>query len=284
MDLFQLDLHEVKNYVWTMATTIVFTFAVLFLIRVVVGQFFKRTHFIEPKKEETILSVMKNSFNYIAFIIIVIAALKPFVDIQNLLVAGGVLGIVIGFGAQSAIRDLLYGFFFLFEGQFRKGDFVNINNSVDGGVVEELGFRALKLRLLNGKLLTISNGEVLQVVNGNVEKRRIFESIIVSFREDPSRIKVLLEEVCVDLNEKHKDYLMVDKGTEDYEEQYRVYGLSSLDSNPLGFKFSIAATTKDTDYVTAVQEAKEAIAQKLYDEKVRMPEQSVFYQTRAVLK
>jgi moderate conductance mechanosensitive channel len=284
MDFTFIDITELKKYLIMMIITIIITYSTIYIIKISLTQFFKRTHFVERKKEETAISIISNTANYIAFFVIVIAALKPFVDIQNLLVAGGVLGIVIGFGAQSSIKDVLHGFFFIFEGQFKKGDFVTLNDSLDSGIVEDLGFRALKVRLINGKLLTISNGEILKVVNGNVERRRIFESIVVSFRENPSKVKKMLENICEELNEIHRDFLIIDKETKKPIEPYRVHGLSSLDSNPLGFKFSIVATTYDTTYMEAVQEVKEIIAQRLYDEEIKMPEQNVFYQTRANLK
>lgn len=286
MDLLPFDIQwgKVVDYLLQLGYIIVITYAVFFILRMLLTQFFKRTHFIEEKQAQTIESVFKNTSNYVVFFIIVIAAIEPFIDIKNLLVAGGVIGIVIGFGAQSAIKDVLYGFFFLFEGQFKKGDFVHINGSLDGGTVEELGFRAVKIRLLNGKLMTVSNGEIREVVNGNIGKRRISESIIVSFREDPAYVQQLLEQVCVELNEKHEEYLLRDKETNEVVEAYRVYGLSSIDASPLGFRFSIVATTTDKDYLVAVQETKYLLATTLYNERIKMPEQNVFYQTRAHIK
>lgn len=281
---FVIDISKAKDYLVSLIIAIILTYTVIFIVRKALSIFFKRTNFIDEKKEQTIESVFKNTSNYIAFFIIVMVALKPFVDVKNLLVAGGVLGIVIGFGAQSVIKDILYGFFFLFEGQIKKGDYVHINESPDGGTVEDLGFRSLKVRLLNGKLLTISNGEIKQVINGNIERRRIFESVIVSFREDPSRMKLLLQSVCDELNERHTSYLMKEKDGSSFIEPYQVYGLSSMDAHEMGFRFSICATTNDVDYLIAVQETKELIAQKVFDEKIKMPEQSVFYQTRANVK
>src|SRR5690606_25787417 len=115
----------------------------------------------------------------------------------------------------------------------------------EGGTVEELGFRIVKIRLINGKLVTISNGQIRKMVNGSVEKRRIFESIIVSFQQNPAPVKELLQQVCDELNERHKQYLKVDKEPGEFVEMYRVYGLHSLDASPYGYKFSIVATVND---------------------------------------
>lgn len=266
----KIDWDKIFDYIFYIGTVIIVTYLVIFIVRFLLTQFFKRTSFVEEKKAQTIESVFKNTVNYIGFFVIIISSLNPFFDIKNVLVAGGVLGIVIGFGAQSAIKDILYGFFFLFEGQFRKGDFVNINGSPDGGTVEELGFRALKVRLLNGKLLTVSNGEIKEVVNGNIGKRRIMEGIIVSFEEDPVRVKEILEELCEELNEKHKDYLYKDEESHDYEEEYRFYGMSNLDYTTVGYRYVVSATTRDVDFFVAVQEAKLTIAKRLFDEKIKM--------------
>ncbi|MCM3671094.1 mechanosensitive ion channel family protein [Mesobacillus maritimus] len=279
-DFFEINWERVFDYGMSILVTVVITYAILFLIRYLISQFFKRTNFFSEKKEQTIESVVKNTSHYLAFFIIILAAIKPFVDIKDILVAGGVIGIVVGLGAQKIMTDILAGFFMIFEEQFQRGDFVHINGEIDGGTIEDLGFRVVKVRLLNGKLMTVPNGEIRKVENGNVEKRRIFESVIVSFKENPARIEQLLHELCEDLNELHKDYLKVDPMTSEYVEKYQVHGLSSLDVSPLGFKFSIKATVKDNDYLTAAQETKKLLAQKIFDHQIQMPTQQVVLQAQ----
>ncbi|WP_088102303.1 mechanosensitive ion channel family protein [Halalkalibacter urbisdiaboli] len=280
-ELLQINWQEVMKYFLILFLTAVITYGFIFIMRFSLHQFFKRTDYIDKKHEETLESVIKTTSNYVAFLIIMLTALRPFIDIRELLVAGGVIGIVIGFGAQSAIKDMLYGFFFLFEGQFRKGDFVRINDELDGGTVEELGFRALKIRKLNGMLTTISNGEVRKVVNGNIESRRIFEGIIVSFRQNPQEVKELFSRLCDKLNERHDAYLKRDKEGQIIE-PYRVHGMSSLDTTPLGIKFMIVATVNDSDYIIAVQEMKEQFAQALFENNIIMPEQHLVYKSDTI--
>lgn len=270
----------IGDYCLKLFMTIVWTYVIIFLIRVSIRQIFKKAKFMEEKKKQTIESAIANTSNYVAFFIILITAIHPFVDLKQLLVAGGVIGIVIGFGAQSLIKDILTGFFLLFEQQFQKGDFVHINENVEGGTIEEVGFRVVKIRMMTGKLVTLPNGEIRKVVNGNVHKRRIYESVVVSFREEPMKIKKLLEEVCEDLNARQEEYLKTEKDGE-FTEKYYVHGMSSLDTSALGYRFSIAATVRDTDYIVAVQEAKEALAQRLFEDNIKMPEQHVYYKTRA---
>lgn len=239
------------------------------LLRYSLHQFFQRTSFIDEKKENTIESVVKNTTKYLTFILVLIAAIQSFVQWRNILVAGGVLTAVVGFGAQSAIKDFLYGFFFLFEGQLKKGDFVTINNEL-AGTVEELGFRAVSVRLTDGRLMTLPNGVVSKVINGNVNHRRVFESVILDFKEDPTRIRMVLEALCEELNDLQREYLLLDANGE-FVEAYRYWGLSSLDASPYGFKFSIVATVQDVHYVHAAQEAKFLLAKRLHEEGILFP-------------
>lgn len=271
-----IDFSEVRKYFASLALTIIFTYLLIVVFRRIMQQLFKRTSLLEEKKKETIESVVKNTSRYIFAIIILIAAIKPFVgDLKEVIVAGGIIAAVIGFGAQKLINDLISGVFIIFEGTIKRGDFINVNGEPEGGTVEELGFRIVKIRLINGKLLTISNGEIRKMVNGSVDKRRIFESLIVSFNQDPGIVHVLLQEVCDELNIKQLAYFQVDKLTGDYVEKYELYGLHSLDTSPFGYKFSIVATVNDTDYLVASLEAKKVLAQKLYDNKVKMAEQLI---------
>ena len=274
-----IDWSQLKSYSLSIIYTAIITYALIYLVRFLLHHFFKHTNFLSEKKEQTIESIVRNTSTYLGFFIIILAMIKPFVDIKNILVAGGVLGIVVGLGAQKIMTDLLAGFFMIFEKQFQRGDFVHVNGEIDGGTVEEMGFRVVKIRLLNGKLMIVPNGEIRKVENGNVERRRVFESVIVSFKENPAQIEGLLGEVCDELNERHSVYLKRDLDGE-YLEPYQVHGLSSLDSSPYGYRFSIKATVNDEFYMEAAQIAKKVIAQKMYDHHISLAAQQFAVEDR----
>ncbi|MFD3447769.1 mechanosensitive ion channel family protein [Microbacteriaceae bacterium 4G12] len=257
------------------AITFIITYFGFTIIRYSVHQFFERTSFFEEKKEQTIETVLKNTSKYLTLIIVLFVAIGPFVNLKQLLLAGGVIGAIVGFGAQSAIKDFLYGFFFLFEGQLKKGDFVTINDE-QAGAVEDLGFRVVSIRLTNGKLMIVPNGEIKKIINGNVNQRRIFESVVVDFTEDPSRIKLILESICEELNAMHGEYLLRDAQGEPTE-PYHYWGLSSLDTSPFGFKFSIAATVEDVHYLVTSQETKFVLAKRLHEEGISLPSVRTVY-------
>ena len=94
---------------------------------------------------------------------ILIALSNTGFDITPLLAGAGVLGIAIGFGAQSLVKDVVSGIFFLVEDAFRVGEYLNINETV--GTVEKISLRSMQLRHHNGPVHTIPFGEIPKVTN-----------------------------------------------------------------------------------------------------------------------
>ena len=82
------------------------------------------------------------------------------VDVSAILVSAGVLGLAIGFGAQALIRDIITGFFLLFEGLIHVGDVVQVGPNA--GTVESIGLRVTTLRMDDGGLRVIPNGQLTE--------------------------------------------------------------------------------------------------------------------------
>jgi len=89
------------------------------------------------------------------------------VSLGPLLAGAGVIGVALGFGAQSLVRDLLAGFFILAEDQFRVGDVVDLGEV--RGKVEAINLRTTQLRADEGTVWYVPNGEIKRV--GNVSRR-----------------------------------------------------------------------------------------------------------------
>ena len=86
--------------------------------------------------------------------------------VAPILASAGIVGVALGFGAQSLVKDLLAGIFMLIEDQYGVGDIADLGEAT--GVVEEVGLRATRLRSLNGTVWFVPNGEILRV--GNMTK------------------------------------------------------------------------------------------------------------------
>jgi small conductance mechanosensitive channel len=114
------------------------------------------------------------------------------INITPILASAGVLGLAIGLGAQSLIKDFFAGLLILLEDQFSVGDTVKIGEST--GTVEQLTLRATRVRGLDGSLTSIPNGSVGAVVNYSKGWSRVVLDIEVDYYQDVDRaMRVVLE-------------------------------------------------------------------------------------------
>ena len=116
-------------------------------------------------RADTLSKLLRSVTTYVVWFLAVIQILKVGlgVDVTSILAAAGVLGVAVGFGAQSLVKDVITGFFLLFENQFSVGESVTIDGFT--GSVQELGLRSTKIRSETGDMLTIPNGSIVKVVN-----------------------------------------------------------------------------------------------------------------------
>jgi moderate conductance mechanosensitive channel len=147
------------------------------------------------KRQDTAITLMRNALRYVVFIIVVLVILSIFFHNPLPAVAGTtIIAAVIGFGAQSFLRDVIAGFSIVFEGQYSVGDFVLIKPQDVSGVVEELGLRMTKIRSLSGEVSYIPNGTMQGVVNYISGQQRFNVEVQVSDTEAASRVQNALGE------------------------------------------------------------------------------------------
>ena len=115
------------------------------------------------------------------------------VDTRTVLAGAGILGLAVGFGAQSLVRDLISGFFLLLDDVLRPGDTVELNAAI--GTVEDVGLRVTKVRTLNGQLLYIPNGELSTVGNYSRGWCRAIVTVGLAYEEDVEKGLQVLQEV-----------------------------------------------------------------------------------------
>ena len=118
------------------------------------------------KRQDTAITLVRNALRYVVFIIVVLFILSIFVRNPLPATAGATLiAAIIGFGAQSFLRDVIAGFSIIFEGQYSVGDFIEVQPQNVSGIVEELGLRMTKIRSLSGEVSFIPNGMMQGVTN-----------------------------------------------------------------------------------------------------------------------
>ena len=146
------------------------------------------------KRIKTLGRILMNTVTVVIGVILGLVLLKEFgVEIGPILAGAGIIGLAIGFGAQSLVKDLLSGLFILLENHFRVGDV--IQTGAVAGLVESISLRVTTLRDLEGKVHIVPNGEIGVVSNMTKEWSRAVLDIGVAYKEDPDYVMEVIKQV-----------------------------------------------------------------------------------------
>lgn len=144
------------------------------------------------------VGLFSSVFVVVAWAVFLLTLLKAMgVDITPILASAGIVGVALGFGAQSLVRDTISGLFIFLEGQFDVGDIVDLttNAGTVSGTVETLNLRTSAVRQYDGSLSTIPNG-LIEVTNNRTRGwGRAVVDVRVALDEDPDRVRETLEEL-----------------------------------------------------------------------------------------
>ena len=116
------------------------------------------------------------------------------VDIAPIIASAGIIGIALGFGAQSLVKDFLSGVFMILEDQFGVGDIIDVGEAT--GTVEAVSLRVTRLRDINGTVWYVPNGEIMRVGNQSQNWSRTVLDVGVAYSEDLARVRRVLEEIA----------------------------------------------------------------------------------------
>lgn len=119
------------------------------------------------------------------------------VSVAPILGAAGVVGLAVGFGAQSLVKDYFTGFFLLLENQVRQGDVVKLG--AHAGLVEEVTLRYVQLRDYDGNVHFVPNGQITTVINLSRGYAHAVMDVGVAYRENPDEVMAVMREVGRDL-------------------------------------------------------------------------------------
>ncbi|MCT8977599.1 mechanosensitive ion channel family protein [Clostridium sp. CX1] len=148
---------------------------------------------LDEKKAKTIGAILKSVLRYSVYFIGVLSVIETGFGRIGLTFAG-IGGVAIGFGSQSLVKDIINGFFILFEDQFAVGDYIHIDDK--GGIVESLELRVTKIRDFNGDLHIIPNGLITKVTNHSRGNIRIQVDIDISYDEDVDKAIEIISKLC----------------------------------------------------------------------------------------
>ncbi len=141
------------------------------------------------RRQDTAVTLIRNTLRYVTFAIVTLFILSVFLRNALPTVAGAsILAAVAGFGARDFLRDIIAGFFILFEGQYNVGDFITVEPTKASGLVEEFGLRTTKIRALSGEVILIPNGTITGVINYHSGQQRFTIEVHLKDEEAEKRI------------------------------------------------------------------------------------------------
>ncbi|MGE7274587.1 mechanosensitive ion channel family protein [Brevibacillus panacihumi] len=159
---------------------------------------------LEQRRVDTMRVLVNNVVQYTIYFLALLMVLQQMgIDLRPVLVSAGVLGLAVGFGAQSLVRDVITGFFIIFEDQFAVGDFVTINNMT--GTVQEIGLRITRIRSWTGEVFIFPNGTINQVTNFSLANTLAVIDISVAYEEDLKQVEGILQDVLKKAKEELTD-------------------------------------------------------------------------------
>ncbi|GAA3281906.1 mechanosensitive ion channel family protein [Nesterenkonia halobia] len=152
-------------------------------------------------------------------------------NLAPVLASAGVLGLAIGFGAQSLIKDYLAGFFIVVDDQYGIGDIVDVGEAV--GTVEDMALRTTRIRSLDGALWHVRNGEILRVANHSQGWARAIIDLRVPYAADEGAVQEVIADASRALSEEADV-------AEDLLGEPEVWGVEELDGDGLTIRTVVA--------------------------------------------
>jgi small conductance mechanosensitive channel len=149
------------------------------------------------------------------------------VDITPVLTGAGIVGLAVGFGAQTLVRDVISGFFLILEDQVRVGDVAIVNGQ--GGLVEAVNLRTIVLRDEEGTVHVFPNGEVKTLANKSKDFSYFVFKVSLPFEADPDEVGAALRETAATLFEEaeFKPHILG---------PFELYGMDSLEPGQFTLK------------------------------------------------
>ena len=213
------------------------------------------------QRANTMASLLKSITTGVIFAVVLFMVIAQLgYNIAPLIASAGILGVALGFGAQSLVKDFLSGIFMILEDQYGVGDSIDVGNAT--GTVEAVGLRVTRLRDVNGTVWYVRNGEILAVGNMSQNWARTVLDIPVAFSEDLTRVRRLLREVA---DEVYQDPEYAD----DILEEPEVWGVERWE--PDGVVVRVVLKTAPLQQWSVAREMRERIKDRFDAEGIEIP-------------
>ena len=204
-------------------------------------------------------SVLRSVASAVIFTIAGFLVLGEFgLNLAPLLAGAGILGIALGFGAQSLVKDFLSGLFILVEDQFGVGDIVDLDQQTVG-TVEAVSLRTTRLRAVDGTVWHVPNGEIRRVGNKSQHWSRALLDVEVAYDTDIDHAKAVIQRVADALWQERDDIL----------EEPEVWGVERLGANAVVIR--LVVKTRPADQYAVSRELRQRLKEAFDAEGIEIP-------------
>lgn len=249
------------------AAVLVLSYAVLRLGDSLIGRVLEKTAKVRGLRtndghSKTLGGLLRSTLRYAVGIVVLLTVLGlAGIDTRALLGSAAVLGLAVGFGAQNLVRDVITGFFIIYERQYDVGDYITVAGL--SGMVEEVGLRTTRLRDWSGEVHVVPNGLVDKTTNKNRAGSRALIEVAIAYEADARRAMAVMQAVCDDMAKQHP---VITDGP-------IVLGVSRLDAS--GVVFEVWARTKPMENPAIERELRLRIKEALQSAGIQPPHQRV---------
>lgn len=260
-----IDMKDIENIV-NKGLRIVFIIVLMYITikvgNMLIDKFVKRQiesnarFSMDSQKAKTIGEVLKSVLKYMTYFIGAALILSDaFSGISVAMASVG--GFALGFGAQSLVKDIINGFFILFEDQYGVGDYITIGTF--SGIVETIGIRTTVIRDFSGDVHLIPNGTINQVTNHSRGNIRFIVDIDISYEENIDNAIEVISNVCNKYKEENENIV----------EPIEVLGVNSLNASSVTIR--IIGKTKPLKQWEAERELRKRIKNVLDENGIEIP-------------
>jgi len=216
---------------------------------------------------EALASVLRSVLSFVVWLVAAFMVLGELgIELGPLLAGAGILGVALGFGSQSLVRDFLSGVFILIEDQFGVGDIVSLDNETDG-VVEAVSLRSTRVRSVDGTLWHVPNGEVRRVGNMSQHWSRALLDVEVAYDTDLDHAQQVIRDVAEALW--HEDPAVL--------EAPDVWGVEALGANGITIRLVVKTTPSEQWRVSRVLRQRLKSAFDAAGIEIPFPQQTVWH-------
>jgi len=213
------------------------------------------------QRVKTMASLLKSIVTGVIFTLVTIMVISELgYDVAPLIASAGIIGVALGFGAQSLVKDFLSGIFMILEDQYGVGDVVDVGEAT--GTIEAVSLRVTRLRDVNGTVWYVRNGEILRVGNMSQNWARTVLDIPVGYSEDLHQVQRVLREVAHGLWE-DEDFRSV------VIEEPEIWGVEAL--SPDGPVVRVTLKTAPLEQWEVAREMRQRIKTRFDHEGIEIP-------------